>query len=47
MYDVLVQVGEISKETVISKAETAKFAHRTPQMCEKLIVEVRGYDILS
>jgi dynein assembly factor 5 len=45
---VIVKAGKfIDKDIVFKKANNNKSTHRSPAMCEKVISEVQGYEILS
>jgi dynein assembly factor 5 len=44
---VILQIAKLNKDKVIKKAESNRISHRTPALCDSIITEVQGYEILS
>jgi hypothetical protein len=48
VFQVAVTVASsLNKQLVLKKAELNRLSHRTPIMCNKLIIEVQGFEILE
>ena len=47
VFKVIIQASEIDKQMVLKKAESSRNSHRTPIMCNKIIFEVSGVEILD
>jgi len=47
VFKVIIQASEIDKQLVLKKAERNVNSHRTPTMCNKVIFEVSGMEILQ
>jgi len=44
---VIVTASEIEKELVLKKAENNRLSHRATTMCDKVVAEVQGFEILE
>ncbi len=44
---ICVAANEIDRPLVLKKAENNRLSHRSPVLCDKLIVEVQGFEILE
>ena len=44
---VIIQASKIDKDLVEKKAERNRTTHRTPMMCDRILAEVRGFEILE
>ena len=44
---VLANLSQSNKEMIVNKAEFNRNCHRSPAMCDKLLLNLRGYEILS
>lgn len=48
MYKAIMQVAAIDKNAVMKKAENAKFSHRTPNNCNKILDVLQlGYEVVG
>ena len=43
----IIQASKLDKTLVIKKAENNRMCHRTPIMCDKVLIEVTGVEILE
>jgi hypothetical protein len=42
----IVTASTIDKDLVLKKAADNRLSHRSPQLCDRIVVEVQGYEIL-
>jgi hypothetical protein len=47
VFRVIIRAADIDKELVLRKAEANQFSHRSTDMCRRVMLEVRGYEVLS
>jgi hypothetical protein len=47
VFDVIVVASTINKELVVKKAEASRRCHRSTSMCDQLLAEVQGFEILD
>ena len=47
VYRVIVVAGSIDKALTLKKAERSRLSHRSPAMCDKVVVELTGIEILD
>ena len=47
VYKVILVISRINKDLVIQKASLNKESHRSPDLCNKIIFEVKGIEILD
>lgn len=43
----IISTAGINKELILKKAQANRTSHRTPELCDKILVEVQGYEILE
>lgn len=47
VFNTIVTASNVDKGLVIKKAESNRLSHRSPVLCDKVIIEVQGFEILS
>ena len=47
VYGVIITCARIDKPLLLKKAGLNRGSHRTPDMCDKIIFEVQGYQVLD
>lgn len=47
VYNVIIIASKLDKALVIKKATGSRSSQRTPEMCDKILYEIQGFEILE